>query len=79
EGLAGRKGRGRGVRALHIAPLKALARDMTHNLSPLLDAVLPISGRAPSIGLRCGDTPRSERDRQRRNPPEILSTTPESL
>ncbi|NEZ05188.1 DEAD/DEAH box helicase [Wenzhouxiangella sp. XN201] len=79
EGLVNRPARGRGVRALHIAPLKALARDMTHNLAPLLEAVVPFSGQAPRIGLRCGDTPRSERDRQRRNPPEILSTTPESL
>ncbi|RFF27683.1 MULTISPECIES: DEAD/DEAH box helicase [unclassified Wenzhouxiangella] len=77
EGLVSRPGRG--VRALHIAPLKALARDMTHNLAPLLGAVVPVSGHAPRIGLRCGDTPRAERDRQRRNPPEILSTTPESL
>src|SRR5699024_11092815 len=38
-----------------------------------------IHGRAPTIALRCGDTPRIERSRQRRNPPEILSTTPESL
>lgn len=70
---------GRGVRALHIAPLKALARDMTHNLAPLLEAAATVAGRFLGIGLRCGDTPRSERDRQRRNPPEILSTTPESL
>ncbi|WP_376692072.1 DEAD/DEAH box helicase [Wenzhouxiangella sp. EGI_FJ10409] len=79
EGLARRPGRGKGVRALHIAPLKALARDMTHNLAPLLEAVAPVNGRAPAIALRCGDTPQVERARQRRNPPEILSTTPESL
>ncbi|WP_376696664.1 DEAD/DEAH box helicase [Wenzhouxiangella sp. EGI_FJ10305] len=79
EGLASRPGRARGVRALHIAPLKALARDMTHNLAPLLEAVAVAGGRAPVIALRCGDTPRTERSRQRRNPPEILSTTPESL
>ncbi|MEE4303786.1 MAG: DEAD/DEAH box helicase, partial [Wenzhouxiangella sp.] len=79
ERLAESPGLGRGVRALHIAPLKALARDMTFNLTPLLEAAGPICGRSPKIALRCGDTPRTERDRQRRNPPEILSTTPESL
>ncbi|RFF28885.1 DEAD/DEAH box helicase [Wenzhouxiangella sediminis] len=79
ERLVETPGRGRGVRALHIAPLKALARDMTFNLAPLLEAAGPISGRAPAIALRCGDTPQTERSRQRRNPPEILSTTPESL
>jgi ATP-dependent Lhr-like helicase len=79
ERLVERPARGRGVRALHIAPLKALARDMTFNLSPLLAAAGLAGGRAPAIALRCGDTPRAERDRQRRSPPEILSTTPESL
>ncbi|NBB92639.1 MAG: DEAD/DEAH box helicase [Gammaproteobacteria bacterium] len=79
ERLAETPAPGRGVRALHIAPLKALARDMTFNLSPLLEAAGPVCGRSPAIALRCGDTPRAERDRQRRNPPEILSTTPESL
>jgi len=79
ERLARQPRRGRGVRALHIAPLKALARDMTHNLAPLLEAAATAGGRAPAIALRCGDTPRVERARQRCNPPDILSTTPESL
>ncbi len=79
ERLVETPARGRGVRAVHIAPLKALARDMTVNLAPLLQAAGQIHGRAPTIALRCGDTPRIERSRQRRNPPEILSTTPESL
>jgi len=69
----------RGVRALHIAPLKALARDITHNLAPALELVSRLRGNAPRIGLRCGDTPASERELQRRRPPELLATTPESL
>lgn len=69
----------RGVRALHIAPLKALARDMTHNLAPLLRFAGERRGRPLEIALRCGDTPPAERARQKRRPPEILSTTPESL
>jgi len=69
----------RGVRGLHIAPLKALARDMTRNLAPLLEAAVPSAGRPLNIALRCGDTTRGERERQRRDPPDILSTTPESL
>jgi ATP-dependent helicase Lhr and Lhr-like helicase len=68
-----------GVRALHIAPLKALARDMTHNLAPLLAAVGADCGRPLEMALRCGDTPGSERQRQRQLPPDILSTTPETL
>src|SRR5699024_6783916 len=79
EYLAETPARRRGVRALHIAPLKALARDMTVNLAPLLEAARQVCGREMTIALRCGDTPRAERARQRRNPPDILSTTPESL
>jgi len=70
---------GRGVRALHIAPLKALARDMTFNLKPLLSFAGQVLGKPVEIALRCGDTSPVERARQRRHPPEILSTTPESL
>ncbi len=69
----------RAVRALHIAPLKALARDMTANLEPLLDQAGRLGVRPVTIALRCGDTPPAERARQRSRPPEILSTTPESL
>jgi ATP-dependent helicase Lhr and Lhr-like helicase len=79
ERLADRPAVGNGVRALHIAPLKALARDMTHNLAPLLAAASEASGRPLTMGLRCGDTPADERRRQRRSPPDMLSTTPESL
>jgi len=68
-----------GVRALHIAPLKALARDMTLNLAPLLDFAGRLRGCPIEIALRCGDTGAAERARHRRQPPEILSTTPESL
>jgi len=79
ERLADEKSVARGVRALHIAPLKALARDMTFNLSPLLEFAGRLRGRPFDIALRCGDTPPTERARQRKRPPEILSTTPESL
>ena len=79
ERLADEKSVARGVRALHIAPLKALARDMTFNLSPLLEFAGRLRGRPVDIALRCGDTPPAERARQRKRPPEILSTTPESL
>lgn len=68
-----------GVRALHVAPLKALARDMTVNLAPLLEFASERSGGRFEMALRCGDTPAAERARQRRRPPQILSTTPESL
>lgn len=79
ERLVAERAAGKGVRALHIAPLKALARDMVCNLRPILDHAGRQRGAPMEIGLRCGDTTPVERARQRSNPPEILSTTPESL
>ena len=79
EHLVATKAAAKGVRALHIAPLKALARDMTFNLQPLLGFAGRLSGKPLQIALRCGDTTPIERARQRGNPPGILSTTPESL
>ncbi|NKI34541.1 DEAD/DEAH box helicase [Wenzhouxiangella sp. XN79A] len=68
-----------GVRALHIAPLKALARDILVNLDPLLGEAGRLRGRPVRAALRCGDTPAAERRRQLAAAPEVLSTTPESL
>ena len=72
---------GRGVRregglhTLYISPLKALAVDIARNLeAPVTEMRLPIR-----IETRTGDTPTSKRQRQRRDPPEILLTTPEQL
>jgi ATP-dependent Lhr-like helicase len=72
---------GRGVRregglyTLYISPLKALAVDIARNLqTPIAEMALPIR-----IETRTGDTPTSKRQRQRRDPPEILLTTPEQL
>src|SRR5581483_11352132 len=72
---------GRGVRregglhTLYISPLKALAVDIARNLErPVAEMELPIR-----IETRTGDTPVSKRQRQRRDPPDILLTTPEQL
>jgi ATP-dependent helicase Lhr and Lhr-like helicase len=64
-----------GLHTLYISPLKALAVDIARNLeAPLAEMKLPIR-----IETRTGDTPASKRQRQRRDPPEILLTTPEQL
>ena len=64
-----------GLHTLYISPLKALAVDIHRNLEiPIAEMGLDI--RAES---RTGDTPQSKRMRQRRDPPHILMTTPESL
>jgi len=70
---------------LYVSPLKALNNDIQRNLiQPLneLREVFESAGRPfPDIRAltRSGDTPRDERRRQQRHPPEILITTPESL
>jgi ATP-dependent Lhr-like helicase len=64
-----------GLHTLYISPLKALAVDIARNLErPVSEMALPIR-----IETRTGDTPSSKRQRQRRDPPDILLTTPEQL
>lgn len=64
-----------GLHTLYISPLKALAVDIQRNLeAPLEDMALPIRAET-----RTGDTPQSKRQRQRKTPPHMLMTTPESL
>ncbi len=64
-----------GLHTLYISPLKALAVDIARNLeAPVAEMNLPIC-----IETRTGDTPTSKRQRQRRDPPDILLTTPEQL
>ena len=64
-----------GLHTLYISPLKALAVDIARNLEmPVREMNLPIR-----LETRTGDTPTSKRQRQRRDPPDILLTTPEQL
>lgn len=73
------------VQVLYVSPLKALSNDIQKNLQAPLEG---IRRRVRALGLgelsirdavRTGDTPSFERERQRRAPPHILVTTPESL
>ncbi|MGL5138730.1 MAG: DEAD/DEAH box helicase, partial [Beijerinckiaceae bacterium] len=64
-----------GIHTLYVSPLKALAVDIERNLErPIREMGLPIR-----VETRTGDTPASKRDRQRRQPPDILLTTPEQV
>jgi ATP-dependent helicase Lhr and Lhr-like helicase len=64
-----------GVKLVYVSPLKALSYDIERNLrAPLRGISADIS-----VGLRTGDTSQSERRAMRKNPPDILITTPESL
>ena len=67
--------RSQGLHTLYISPLKALAVDIARNLEvPVREMGLPVR-----LETRTGDTPTSKRQRQRRDPPDILLTTPEQL
>nr|WP_283258318.1 ligase-associated DNA damage response DEXH box helicase [Pseudomonas sp. GX19020] len=65
----------KGLHTLYVSPLKALTADVGRNLARPVEEM----GLGIRIGDRTGDTPASQRRKQRADPPEILLTTPESL
>lgn len=65
-----------GIVAVYVSPLRALAYDLGKNLQSPLDE---LGWTWLRVGARTGDTTPKERARQRRRPPHILVTTPESL
>ena len=65
--------RRRGIILLYVTPLRALNRDLMRRLN-FWSARLGLS-----CEIRHGDTPRTEREKQAREPPMILITTPETL
>lgn len=74
-----------GVRVLYISPLKALGVDVERNLRAPIAGVRAVADRlgadhhVPTVAVRSGDTPTTERTKILRQPPDILITTPESL
>ncbi len=69
------------VVAIYVSPLKALGNDIHRNLQPALDALnrnLDPS-RQIRMEVRSGDTAQADRNRQRRQRPHLLLTTPETL
>jgi ATP-dependent Lhr-like helicase len=72
-------------RVIYISPIKALAVDVERNLRAPLVGIAQAAQRLghefhePTIAIRTGDTPPSERARFLRHPSDILITTPESL
>ncbi len=64
-----------GLRLLWITPLRALAKD----IGRAMEEVIMEMGMNWRIGIRNGDTENSERQKQKRNMPEVLIITPESM
>ncbi len=64
-----------GLQLLWITPLRALAKD----IGRAMEAVLADLSMNWKVGIRNGDTEMSERQKQKRQMPEVLIITPESL
>jgi ATP-dependent helicase Lhr and Lhr-like helicase len=64
-----------GLRLLWITPLRALAKD----IGRAMEEVIYELGMNWQVGIRNGDTDLPERAKQRRNMPEVMIITPESL
>jgi ATP-dependent Lhr-like helicase len=65
----------KGIQILYITPLRALANDLEKALKePISDLNLPYK-----VEKRTGDTTTAQKNKQKKSPPEILLTTPESL
>lgn len=64
-----------GLQLLWITPLRALAKD----IGRAMEEVVQELGMSWQIGIRNGDTDINERARQKRQMPEVLIITPESL
>lgn len=64
-----------GLQLLWVTPLRALAKDIGRAMEEVITG-LELSW---AVGSRNGDTPMSERQKQKRHMPEVLIITPESL
>ena len=64
-----------GLQLLWITPLRALAKDIGRAMEDVISEL----GMSWKIGIRNGDTTLSEREKQKRQLPEVLIITPESL
>ena len=64
-----------GLQLVWITPLRALAKDIGRAMEEAIEEL----GMTWKIGIRNGDTDTAERARQKRQMPEVLIITPESL
>src|SRR5450432_2958735 len=64
-----------GLQLLWITPLRALGKDIHRAMEEVIEEL----GMRWAIGIRNGDTTISDREKQKRQMPEVLLITPESL
>lgn len=65
----------KGIKAIWITPLRALSVEIQQATQRFADDMQT----GLTVGIRTGDTSTSERAKQKRNMPDLLITTPESL
>src|SRR5688572_4002969 len=65
----------KGLKAIWITPLRALSVEIHQAAQRFADDL----GTGLTVGIRSGDTSQSERTKQKRQMPDLLITTPESL
>ncbi len=64
-----------GLQLIWVTPLRALAKDIGRAMEEVIEEL----GMKWKVGIRNGDTSISERQKQKRQLPEVLIITPESL
>jgi ATP-dependent Lhr-like helicase len=64
-----------GLQVIWVTPLRALAKDIGRAMEEVIDEL----GMQWKVGIRNGDTTISDRQKQKRQMPEVLIITPESL
>ncbi len=77
EGMRDQKEGGNvtGLQAIWLTPIRALSKEIELSANRLIQ----FYGLPWKVGIRSGDTSTREREHQKKVPPEILITTPESL
>ncbi len=65
----------KGLKMIWITPIRALAKEIQQSATKMLEGI----GLDWEVGIRTGDTEIKEREKQVKNLPDILITTPESL
>jgi ATP-dependent Lhr-like helicase len=65
----------KGLKVIWITPIRALSKEIELAAKRAVEGL----GLKLKVGVRSGDTKLAERERQKKNPPDLLITTPESL
>jgi ATP-dependent Lhr-like helicase len=71
----GKKNHHKGLKILWITPLRALSADIANAMRNAGENLYP----KLTVGIRTGDTSTNERAKQKKSPPDVLVTTPESV